>query len=78
MYLNREECENVKIKQRIKKVVFESQFLYHIAKQIQSLLRKRGTVLIENHGLARLHKDIIGANNIVRIGKESSCMIPKS
>lgn len=72
MYLNREECENMKIKQHIKKVVFESQFLYHIAKRIQSLLRKRSTVLIENHGLARLHKDVIGANNIVRIGKEST------
>lgn len=62
----------MKVKQHIKKIVFESPFLYHIAKQIQSLFRQRGTVLIENNGLARIHKDIIGSDNAVRIGKGST------
>lgn len=61
------------IKQRIKQFVFSFVPLYWLAKTAQKCFQRseKSELIVENQGLARIHKDIVGTGNKLLIGTGS-------
>lgn len=64
----------MKLKQSVKKFVFERKPLYDMAKALQSLrarLKRSNGCKMENRGFARIKREIQGENNLIRVGENA-------